>query len=133
MLNTNPIKGNSYIKLSIELQNSAKGLMSMENNDNKCFRWCHIRHLNPQDKYPQRIKKSDKEYIKKLDYTGINFPVQINQINKIEKQNNIIINVFGYENKQKYPIYVSKEKYADQMNLLLITEDENKHYVLVKT
>ena len=105
----------------------------MKNNDNKCFRWCHIRHLNPQDKYPKRIKKSDKEYTKKLDYTGINVPVQINLINKIEKQNNIIINVFGYENKQKYSIYVSKEKYPDQMNLLLITEDENKHYVLIKT
>ena len=43
----------------------------MKNEDNECFRWCHIRHLNPQDKDPQRIKKSDKQYIKNLDYTGI--------------------------------------------------------------
>ena len=34
--------------------------------------------------------------------------------------------------KQKYPIYVTKEKYKDNMNLLLITENENKHYVLIK-
>ena len=54
------------------------------------------------------------------------------QYNKIEKQNEININVFGYENKQPYPIYVSKEKYADHMELLLITENENKHYVLIK-
>ncbi|XP_068709676.1 uncharacterized protein [Montipora foliosa] len=54
------------------------------------------------------------------------------QYNKIEKQNEININVFGYEEKQKYPIYVSKEKYEDCMNLLLITENENKHYVLIK-
>ena len=54
------------------------------------------------------------------------------QYNKIEKQNEININVFGYENKQKYPIHVSKEKYEDCMNLLLITENENKHYVLIK-
>ena len=127
-----PMKGSSYIKLPNELKHSAKGLINMKNEDNECFRWCHIRHLNPQDKYPQRIKKSDKAFIENLNYSGIEFPVTTKQYNKIEKQNEININVFGYENKQKYPIYVSKEKYEDCMNLLLITENENKHYVLIK-
>ena len=127
-----PMKGSSYIKLPQELRNSKKGLINMKNEDNECFRWWHIRRLNPQDKYPQRIKKSDKEYINKLDYSGIEFPVTTKQYNKIEKQNEININVFGYENKQPYPIHVSKEKYDRHMNLLLITEDENKHYVLIK-
>ena len=53
-----PMKGSSYIKLPTELRNSAKGLINMKNEDNECFRWCHIRHLNPQDKDPQRIKKN---------------------------------------------------------------------------
>ena len=88
--------------------------------------------MNPQDIHPERIKKSDKEYINKLDYSGIEFPVTIKQYNKIEKQNEININVFGYENKQPYPIFVSKEKYEDCINLLLITEEKNKHYVLIK-
>ena len=127
-----PMKGSSYIKLPTELRNSAKGLINMKNEDNECFRWCHIRHLNPQDKYPQRIKKSDKAFIENLNYSGIEFPVTTKQYNKIEKQNEININVFGYESKQKYPIYVSKERYEDCMNLLLITENENKHYVLIK-
>ena len=104
----------------------------MKNEDNECFRWCHIRYLNPVDKDPQRIKKSDKQYIQDLDYSEIEFPVTTKQYNKIEKQNEININVFGYENKQPYPIYVSKEKYNNQMNLLLITENDNKHYVLIK-
>ena len=54
----NPIKGSSYIKLRIELKNSNKGLINIKNEDNECFRWCHIRYLNPQDKDPQRIKKN---------------------------------------------------------------------------
>ena len=127
-----PMKGSSYIKLPAELRNSAKGLINLKNEDNQCFRWCHIRFLNPQDKYPQRIKKVDKQYIENLDYSGIEFPVTTKQYNKIEKQNEININVFGYEDKQPYPIYVSKEKDEDCMNLLLITENENKHYVLIK-
>ena len=70
--------------------------------------------------------------IDNLDYSGIEFPVTTKQYNKIEKQNDININVFGYENKQPYPIYISKEKNEDCLNLLLITENENKHYVLIK-
>ena len=127
-----PMEGSSYIKLPYELQNSSKGLINMKNDDLECFRWCHIRHLNPQDKDPQRIKKRDMPYIEKLNYEGIEFPVTIKQINRIEKQNSININVFGYEDKQTYPIYVSKEKYEDHMELLLITDDEDEHYVLIK-
>ena len=91
------MKGSSYIKLPQELQHRSKGLINLQNNDNECFRWCHILHLVSQNKDPQRIKKCDKQYIKNLNYTGINFPVQMNKINNIEKQNNIIINVFRYE------------------------------------
>ena len=127
-----PLKGSSYIELPSELRNPAKGLVNLKNKDNECFRWCHIRHLNPQLKDPQRIKKDDRQYIKNLNYQGIKFPVNINQYNKVERQNNIRINVFGYENKQPYPIYVSKEKFKDHIELLLITKDENKHYVLIK-
>ena len=127
-----PMKASSYIKLPQELRNSAKGLVNMKNEDNECFRWCHIRHLNPQEKNPQRIKKVDKQYIENLNYSGIEFPVTTKQYNKIEKQNEININVFGYEDKQAYPIYISKEKNENCLNLLLIIENENKHYVLIK-
>ena len=126
-----PMKGSSYIKLPQELRNSAKGLINMKNDDNECFRWSLIRHMKPEDIHPERIKKSDRQLRDKLNFSGIVFPVTINQINKIEKQNEININVFGYENKQPYPIYVSKEKYEDHIELLLITENENKHYVLI--
>ena len=127
-----PMNGSSYIELPTELRNPAKGLINLKNKDNECFRWCHIRHLNPQEKDPQRIKKDDKQYIKNLDYQGIKFPLNINQYNKVEKQNSIRINVFGYEEKQPFPIYVSKEKFENQMNLLLIEKDGNNHYVLIK-
>ena len=131
IVNYNPLKGSSYIKLPQELQN--RSLINLQNKDNECFRWCHIRHLNSQRlKNPQRFKKTDKQYIEKLDYSGIEFPVTVKQINKIEKQNNICINLFGYEEKQKFPIFISKEKFTDHMELLLITEGENKHYVLIK-
>ena len=127
-----PLKGSTYIPLPEELRHPAKGIINIKNNDDECFRWCHIRHILPQNKDPQRIKKCDKKYVEKLDYSGIEFPVSVKQYNKIEKQNNIRVNVFGYEEKQKYPIYLSKEKFNYCLNLLLITEGEKKHYCLLK-
>ena len=132
VLKYEPLKGSSYIPLPKELRNSGKGIINMKNNDNECFRWCHIRHLLPQKKDPQRIKECDKKYVEKLDYSGIEFPVSEKQYNKIEKQNNIRVNVFGYEKGQRYSIYVSKKKFNSCLNLLLITEGEVKHYCLLK-
>ena len=84
IVNYNPLKGSSYIKLPQELKN--RSLINLQNKDNECFRWCHIRHLNPQEKDPQRIKKTDKTFISQLDYSSIEFPVTVKQINKIEKK-----------------------------------------------
>jgi len=72
-----PLRGNSYIKLPEELRNSKKGLINPKNEDNKCLLWCHVRHLDPEKAHPERIKLNDKEFAKKLDYSGITFPVQI--------------------------------------------------------
>ena len=127
-----PLNGSSYIKLPAKLRNSRKGLINLKNEDNECFRWCHIRHLNPQMKDPQRIKKDDKKKVNELNYDGVEFPVSQRHYNKVENQNSIRINVFGYEDGQPFPINISKETFEDQMNLLLITKDEKKHYVLIK-
>ena len=117
-----PLNGSSYIELPTELRNSKKGLINMKNEDEECFRWCHIRHLNPQIKYPERIKKEDKKMINELNYDGIDFPLSQKHYNKVEKQNSIRINVFGYEDGQPFPIHISNEMFKDQMNLLLITK-----------
>ena len=46
--------------------------------------------------------------------------------------NTIGINVFGYENKVKYPISVMKKCYLDKhADLFLIGQGEKKDYVLI--
>ena len=106
-----PLNGSSYIELPTELRNPKKGLINIKNKDAECFRWCHIRHLNPQEKDPRRIKKEDKKMINELNYEGIEFPISQKHYNKVEKQNSIRINVFGYENGQPFPIHISKETF----------------------
>ena len=51
-----PLVGSSYIDLPIELKHPKKGLISIKNNDQKCFLWCHVRHINLVKDHPGRIK-----------------------------------------------------------------------------
>ena len=51
---------------------------------------------------------------------------------KIERQNNICINVFCYENELNNPVYVSNQKIRDCMDLLLISDENKCHYVYIK-
>ena len=70
--------------------------------------------------------------ISELDYTGIRFPVSRRDYGKIEKQNNICINVFCFENKLTYPVYLSNQIFKDCMDLLLISNENKSHYVYIK-
>ena len=51
---------------------------------------------------------------------------------KIEKKNNFCINVFWYENRQTFPIYVSDQKFENSMDLLLVIDENKSHYVYIK-
>ena len=63
---------------------------------------------------------------------GIEFPVSLKSIDKVEKQNlSISINVFGYEDCV-YPLRVSKVVDKTAINLLLISDDGKHHYCLIK-
>ena len=76
-------------------------------DDNECFKWSLVSYLNPAGHHPAKIKKPDKDFAKELDFKDIKIPVKIRDTHKIEKKNSISINVLGYENKEKHPIYVS--------------------------
>ena len=128
----NPLKGSSYIYLPPELRNLKHGLINMKNNDNQCFRWCHIRRFNPPENHPERIKKSDRLMVDKLDYTGVEFPVSSKHYSRIEAQNKVNVNLFGYENKQFFLVYISTGGH-EELNRLLISDEEKQHYVLIKS
>ena len=59
------LSGSTYCKLPKELSYPMKGLINIQNDDNKCFLWCHVRHLNCKSKNLFRIAKEDKKTYKK--------------------------------------------------------------------
>ena len=51
---------------------------------------------------------------------------------KIEKKNNICINVFCYENKLTYPVYLSDQEFESCMDLLMISDEDEPCFVYIK-
>ena len=79
-----PLSGNSYVELPRRLKNTVKGLINIKNNNNKCFLRCHIRHLNPLKRHPERITIADIKMVYDLDYDGIELFVSKKGYFKIE-------------------------------------------------
>ena len=136
-----PIKGSSYIDLPKELKNK-NAIINMKNEDNnKCFLWCVLRALNPKDKNAERIDKDLKSKENTLNMEGIDYPVNLKDIKRFEKQNlDISISVLGYSKDERiYPLRISeftKKKKEDERKhnivLLLIKNGDNSHYCYVK-
>ena len=73
----NPLAGSSYIKLPKELDHPRKGLISIQNtDDNKSFKWCLVRYLNPADQNQKRITKLDKVSAKRLGFIDIKLKLE---------------------------------------------------------
>ena len=128
-----PLRGETWISLPKELANK-KAIINMQNKDNKCFLWCVLRALNLREKEPQRIDKKIKEKENTLNMDGIEYPVNLKDIDKFEKQNSTIsITVFGYKEKDVHPLRNSNNMDREHnIRLMLIEKDGVKNYCLVK-
>ena len=54
------------------------------------------------------------------------------KFSKIETKSNIFINIFCYEIKLTFPIYISDQKFENSVDLLLIIDENKSHYVCIK-
>ena len=89
-----------------------------------------VRYLNPAYQHPARFIKAEKDFAKRLDVKEIKFPLKTRDILKFDS---ISITDFGYENKVKYLIYVSKKCFEDKhVDLSFAGEREKKQYVFIK-
>ena len=122
-----PLKGSSYIPLPKALANK-KAIINVKNDDNKCLEWALKSAL-----YPAKTNVCNKYSYTKygdLNINSIDFPTPISQIPKVEKQNNLAINVYGYTMSKKlekitiFLYHISNQpNEMSRINLLLISED----------
>ena len=126
------MRGSSYLPLPNWLAHK-KAIINPKNEDQECFRWAVIAALRSEEinNNPERISKL-KRFEKDFDWSGIEFPVSVKDIKKFEFRNQISINLLAIEGKQ---IYICRKggNYEHIINLMLITGNNRKHYVGIKS
>ena len=96
-------------------------------------KWCLFRYWNPPNYHETWLTEAHKGFPKRLDLKDIKFQVKSRDNRKIEKNHSVGISVFGYENKEKYPIDVSKQLYIEShVDLLLKRQGEKNTMFLSK-
>ena len=126
------MRGSSYLPLPDWLA-CKKAIINPKNSDLECFKWAVIAAMRWEEigKNPKQITKL-KRFENDFDWTGVGFPVLFRTIKRFESQNQISINVLAVEDRQ---IYICRKggDYDRVVNLMLLTGDNRKHYVAIKT
>ena len=136
-----PIGGSGFLKTPAKLI-SKMALTNIKNKDDRCLFYCMLaeKYKNVVDKRQTSRPKQYDPYFKELNMQGIRLPVQLRQLEKIEKQNpEFSLNVLYYDEEEEkcFPLHVSR--LTDRpipVNMLLLTgvdEGGNSigHYVLI--
>ena len=129
-----PLAGSSYAKLPNALIGKRSIVNVKNDNDNECFKGAVTSAMYPPKKNPQRLKSLMRENSEKFDWSGIEFPMSLRQIDRFEKQTPISINVFAYESgKGIFPRRICEHRSGrTRINLILVSNDETNHYCWVK-
>ena len=87
---------------------------------------------NSEIKVDHERSSINKAHLGKLNFTAIEFPLSLKDIDKFEKQNpEIKVNVFGYE-RSAHILRLNKRDPQKAIDLLYITNEENQHYSWIK-
>ncbi len=140
-----PMEGSGYSKLP-PIITKKKTIINMMNKECKkkcgecnqckeskmCFKWAVTRALNPVDDNPHRITEKLRGQTEKCEWEGITYPTKVKDIHIWEKNNNININVFGYDNEAKkiYTIRIAELK--DPLKTINLFLHDDNHYCVVK-
>merc|ERR1711867_147003 len=128
----NPMRGSSFIPTPQALVQK-QALVNVLNEDQNCFLYSVLASLYPATKHHQRVNKY-KKYMDKLNYKGIEMPMAVKDIDKFERVNDLVINVYGCteDGTDIWPRRISKRRDKEAINLLMLEKDDNYHYVLIK-
>jgi len=139
-----PIQASSYFPTPdfIAFKHATINIQNTE--DDRCFLYCVIAHELDLPKNADHVTRYIP-YVCCFNMSGINYPMEIDQIPKFEKQNpRYSIGVLSYiedteGNRSLAPMYMSKHQNRPvHVNLLLLTSQNSqgepiRHYILIKS
>jgi len=109
----NPMRVGCYVKLSRDIT-TKKAVINVQLTDNACFAWS-VTALYPAERNSER-ELSYPHCMTVLNINDIEFPMTLKNIGKIERLNNVSINIYNIE---------------EQKVLLILTDKKEKHVTLL--
>ena len=125
----NLTRGSSYLPLPDWLVRK-KAIVNPHNDDEECFKWSVIAAEKVGMKDPQRVSNLRK-FKDNYDWSGLEFPVSIKDIEKFETNNNVSVNVLAVEGRDIY-IHRKGRRVGREINLLMVSEDGIQHYTAIR-
>ena len=137
-----PVRGSSYIALSTKVANCGDLLNIINHEDQPCFRYCYVAayplhhkiNLDKIDQNYQTHKTSPTTY----NQPGIHqplgkfdMPMGFDDIPELTKLNEVQVNVYGYHNRQLFPLKILSYESEFVMELFLLYDYDHLHNVLI--
>ncbi len=97
-------------------------------DDGLCFIWAILAGPYPVKCNPA-CRSHDESYFSQLNVRNISVPINLSEKINLKKQNDLPINVFGYDYKMSYPLYITDNRKCNaHLDLLLY----KKHFFLIR-
>ena len=121
----NDIQSSSYIELPEQNKNN-KSLINIKNNDQYCFLWCILAHLYPVEDHKKTLNYS--MHFTKLKREGLEFPMKVKDIPKLENLNRLNVYVFELNGNVLTPIQINTSYNQPQIDLMLYKNHYSLNY-----
>jgi hypothetical protein len=130
-----PLKGAARMKTPPKLR-AKKAVINVSTKEDDCFKWAILSALFPAKSHVDR-KSNYQEHEGKLDWSGLEWPVKLDDIAKFERRNPYAVSVYGWneEKQTPYPLRISEVRECEQhIDLVVLHEDGtgDSHYCYIK-
>ena len=111
-----------------------KSVLSIESNDGKCFLYSVLAKLHPLTGWKAKRYIKYLDYVDEIDMCGVQFPIKLDDITKIEQANNLSISVFEWNVEDEC---VDPLKHGcgvgTPIELLYVEDGQKAQYMLIKS
>ncbi|KAF4530226.1 hypothetical protein B566_EDAN018302, partial [Ephemera danica] len=131
----NPLRASSYLQLPMDIAKKHAVINPRNFNDHECFKWCVCASQHTGD-YGGNIENL-KQYVSEFNWTDVSYPTSFEDVKKFETSNKkVSINIFALDCEEEipqiYPIKVVDFEKENHIDLLVLENDGNRHFVYIK-
>ncbi|MEN0016512.1 MAG: DNA polymerase, partial [Bacteroidota bacterium] len=98
-------RGGTYVELPLWVKRK-HAIINVKNKDDRCFLWAMRAALFEPIGDPNRVTSYPED---DLDWSGIEFPVALEDVGEFEKKNDLRINVYGCRDEVIVPLKLTKD------------------------